>query len=129
MIRTLLAVAALTAMPLLALAATTTFRVWGSPILYLVPQEKYGEPFVGKLESGELVVHVLTYSSSSSYADPASGKIIVEGNNVTLCYKEKTVVHKPNQPLAALIYAVALEYTIAGLPDQKYSFRVSRQCK
>jgi hypothetical protein len=110
-------------------AFTTAFRVWGSPLLYMVPTEKYGEPIVGKLENGGLIIHVLTYASSSAYFDDASGKVIVEGNEIVLCYKEHPVVHQAGRPMAAVLYTVALEYTISGLPNRNYSFRVNRQCK
>lgn len=113
-------------------AETSAFRVWGSPWLYSLPDTEYDKPFQGSLADGTMIVHVFTTATtatSASAIDKESGKIIVKGEQITLCYKRKEVIYPPGAPIPALLYSQALEYTIAGLPKRKYSFRISLQCK
>lgn len=112
-----------------AFAATTTFRVWGSPWLYSVPNTEYDKPFEGRLSNGTLIVHILTTATSTSRVDSESGKILVQGDQITLCYKMKEVKYPPGAPVAAFAYSQALEYSIAGLANKKYSYQISRNCK
>lgn len=110
-------------------SVTTTFRVWGSPWLYSVPQSEYGKVFEGSLSDGTLILHVLASATGTSAIDTASGKVVVQGEQVTLCYKMKEVKYPPNAPIPAVLYSQALEYTIAGLPKKKFSYRVSQTCE
>jgi len=112
-----------------AIAATTTFRVWSSPWLYNVPIEKYDKPFNGELFDGTVIVHILTTATSSSTVDSDSGKILVRGDQITLCYKMKEVKHPPGAAIAPVAYTQALEYTIEKLPKKKYSYQIDRNCK
>lgn len=110
-------------------AVTTTFRVWGSPWLYAVPQTAYNQVFEGALSDGTLIIHILTNATGSSAIDLSSGKIAVQGDKITLCYKTREVKYPPNAPIPAVLYSQALEYTIAGLPKKKYSYEVSQKCE
>lgn len=112
-----------------AFAATTTFRIWGSPWLYSVPITEYDKPLEGWLSDGTLIVHILTTATSTSAIDSESGKILVQGDKITLCYKMKEVKYPHGAPIAGAAYSQALEYTISSLPRKKYSYQISRNCK
>lgn len=112
-----------------AFAATTTFRTWGSPWLYSVPITEYDKPLEGWLSDGTLIVHILTTATSTSAIDSESGKILVQGDQITLCYKMKEVKYPPGAPIAGVAYTQALEYTIFNLPKKRYSYQISRNCK
>lgn len=110
-------------------AVTTTFRVWGSPWLYAVPQSEYNQAFEGALSDGTLIVHILTNATGGMAIDPTSGKIVVQGDKITLCYKRKAPNYASDAPVPAIVYSQALEYSIAGLPKKKYSYEVSQKCE
>lgn len=112
-----------------ACAENITFRVWGSPWIYNVPIAEYGKPFEGQLADGTLIVHVIETATASEAIDPTSGKVIISGNKITLCYKRRLVKHPSGQPIAAVLYSQALEYTIPGLAARKYAYEVSQRCK
>lgn len=118
-------------------SATTAFRVWGSPWLYYVPPEQFNQAFVGALSDGSTIVHVLVTATATEAVDPESGKIVIRGDKISLCYGMRPTrfssgaaagfIHAVAIP--AVAYAQALEYTISGLPkNAKYSYQVGIGC-
>jgi len=112
-----------------ALAASPTFRVWGSPWIYYVPIEEYGKPFEGQLADGTLIVHVFEHATSSDAIDVSSGKVLVQADKLVLCYKKRPVKATPGKPIVGVVYTQVLEYTLPGFPARKYSYQLSQNCK
>ena len=117
-------------------SVTTTFRVWGSPWLYYVPPEQFNQAFVGTLSDGSTIVHALVVATGSEAVDPESGKIVIKGDKISLCYGMRPARYSSGAAgfihavaIPAVTYAQALEYTIAGLPkNAKYSYQVGIGC-
>ena len=117
-------------------SATSAFRVWGSPWLYYVPPDQYNQAFVGTLSDGSTIVHVLVIATATEAVDPESGKIVIKGDKISLCYGMRSTrfssgaasfIHAVAIP--AVAYTQALEYTISGLPkNTKHSYQVGIGC-
>lgn len=115
-------------MALPAQAQTSTFRVWGGGLAWFIAQDVSGRPMLSWSSDGTM--RVLAVLQTSRGVDGESGKAVVHGDDIALCYDIMPVKPLPGglAPPAAS-YPQVLEYTIPGRSRNKdYTITLREGC-
>lgn len=110
-------------------ASAENFRVWQGPILSLVPPDSYNKPVRSWLGKSTMLVQVVVVATGGSTVDASRGHAVVYNDKIKLCYRMQHVNYPQHQPIPAVAFPMALEYTISGLSAAtKYEIFVERGC-
>jgi len=109
-------------------AQTGDFRVWGGGLAWFISQDAAERPMLSWSSDG--TVRILVILQGGRGVDGKSGRAIVDGDDITLCYGILPIQPLPGgllPPRAS--YPEVLEYTIPGLSTNKdYNIKLSQEC-